>query len=487
MESLNIKTDISLKKLLQLERSGRYDEAIQELDDIWQDKGSMPNVENFDKRTAANIILRCGSLIGFLGHSKHIPGSQEKSKNLITEAHKRFLEFYDIEKIAECENYLALAYWRTGELVDAEVWLGYALTHNLPNSSDVRLFSYLVRSMLTNSSKKHKKTISDFKQIEDDYRKYGDDFLNGTISSNIGIAYRNLGDSFRAIKYFELAREYHRKSKHKVYLGTTENNISLLYKSVRKFREAHQAIDSATRLFKKINDITRYGFSFDTKALIYIDEGKYEQALNKVEEAVNILKSSENANYLVETLSTKIKILVSLNQMPDAYLCLSEAIHIANSKIGEKKARKIAEEFADIESNKNYPVVTKIYTEKELGEENIELVLPPEISHYKEIQGVWIKNKHLEKLGLKKGSLAIIANETVEKGDLTAVIESETQDVSCGIYDSDFGIICLDRLGGEPQLFNEDEIQILGKIIGVAESTENEENKMYVEPTNITK
>ena len=57
---------------------------------------------------------------GFLGHSRQIPDSQEKSKNLLTEAHNRFLDIYDIEKLAECENYMSLAYWRSGELVEAE-------------------------------------------------------------------------------------------------------------------------------------------------------------------------------------------------------------------------------------------------------------------------------------------------------------------------------------------------------------------------------
>ena len=89
--------------------------------------------KNTNHETAAEIILRCGALIGFLGHNKQIPNSQEKSKNLLTEARKRFLDIYDVEKIAECENYLARAYWQTGELAEAEIWIDEALSRNLSN------------------------------------------------------------------------------------------------------------------------------------------------------------------------------------------------------------------------------------------------------------------------------------------------------------------------------------------------------------------
>lgn len=486
MESLNIKNNLSLKRLLQLERCGRYDEAIQELGSIWQDKSLFPIVDNFDKPTAAEIILRCGCLIGFLGYNKQIPNSQEKSRNLLTEARERFLDIYNQEKIAECENYLALSYSRKGELIEARVWLEEAFSHDLSNSSDARLYSHLVSSILTNNNKKYEKTIENFKLVESDFRRYGDYYLNGTISSNVGVAYRNSRNTVEALKYFELSGFYHKKSKHQIYLGTVENNTALLYKSLQKYSKAHQSIDNGIKVFKEVKDRTKHGFSLDTKAQIYLDEGKFNQALYTVEEGINILRAGENIAYLVETFSTKIKILVYLDKIAEASLCLSEAVNLAEVHIGEDKARQLAEGFAKAIKDNKAPVVTNIYTEKELKAQNIELVIPPELSHYEEIQGVWIKNKHLEKTGLKKGSLAIIANEKVEKGDLVAIIETENQDVSCGFYDSDFGVICIERPSSEPQLFNEGEIQILGKIIGVAESSKTDGNKMYVEPTKLT-
>ncbi len=131
MKTFHTDVTVSTGNLFKLERCGKYEEALAELRHIWKDTNDFPDVGEFVPRAAAEIILRCGALIGFLGHNKQIPNSQEKSKNLLTEARNRFLDIYDVEKITECENYLALAYWRGGEMVEAEIWIEEALSHSL--------------------------------------------------------------------------------------------------------------------------------------------------------------------------------------------------------------------------------------------------------------------------------------------------------------------------------------------------------------------
>ncbi|MGI8882884.1 MAG: hypothetical protein ACR2IA_01400, partial [Pyrinomonadaceae bacterium] len=123
--------------------------------------------------------------------------------------------------------------------------------------------------------------------------------------------------------------------------------------------------------------------------------------------------------------------------------------------------------------------------ENQFDIENLQLVLPSTISHYKEIQGVWIKNSHLENAGLKKDSLAIVAQSEIKRGDLAAISEIETGAVICGFYDCDFGIVCLEGTNGDPQLFDEKSIKILGKIVGVCDSGKTADGKMIVQPINL--
>jgi hypothetical protein len=69
----------------------------------------------------------------------------------------------------------------------------------------------------------------------------------------------------------------------------------------------------------------------------------------------------------------------------------------------KKKPRNLVKEFEVLLKEKTVPVISQTFSEKENGEkETLELVLHPTIAHYGEFQGVWIKNSHLEKFGLKK-------------------------------------------------------------------------------------
>jgi tetratricopeptide (TPR) repeat protein len=481
-------TDIFVltENLFKLERCGRYEEALAELRHIWEDTNSFPDVDDFAPRTAAEIFLRCGAVIGFLGQIKQIPNSQEKSKNLLTEAHKRFLDIYDVEKIIECENYLALAYTRTGELVEAKIWVEEALSHQLNKLSDAWIYANLTQSLIYLLDKKYKQTVKALLPLEVKFLELGNDFLLGSFCTNLSLAYKNLGNPRESLKYLELARKYHQKSGHQIYLGTVENNLSQLYKSEKRFDEAHQAADNAVKIFRKLKDRAREGFTLDTKAQIFCLEDKYSKALETIEKAIFILSKGENAAFLVETFLTKAKILLYLEDFNAAFLCLSDAVQVAKTKISEEKAENLVKEFREVLDEKRVPVVSRLFSEKQTGkQEKIELVLHPTIAHYQDFQGVWIKNSHLESYGLGRNSLAVVTKTELKRGDLVAINEISTDSVMCGFYDSDFGLVCLEGIDDEPRFFNESEIEILGKIVGVGKSDKNSKGKIEVKPLNL--
>ncbi len=485
MKTFHTEVAVLVGKLFKLERCGRYEDALTELQDIWSDHTKLPDVSDLPDRTAAEIILRCGVLIGFHGHNRQIADSQENSKNLLTEARRRFEDIKDIEKIAECENYLAIAYWRKGEFIEAETWIAESLSYNLNQLSDVWIYSNLTKGMIALSAGKFEEVVKILKPVEGYFQKFGNAFLYGSFCANLGLAFKYLKRLPEALKYLELARHWHQKSQHLIYLGTAENNLSLLYTSEHRFDKAHKAIDTAIKIFRRANDLTREGFSLDTKADIHCAEGEFTKALSIIEKAIKILTKSENKNYLVETYLSKAKILLSLEDLTSALLCLSDAVQIAKTHISEEKAVKIIKKFEAALNEKNSPVINEAFTEKESFGGKIELILHPSISHYEEFQGVWIKNSHLEKFGLSKGSLAVVTKDEIKRGDLVAISENADGSVVCGFYDADFGIVCLEGIGDEPQLFNEDEITILGKIIGVGNSKGSSRGKIQVEPLNI--
>ena len=113
------------------------------------------------------------------------------------------------------------------------------------------------------------------------------------------------------------------------------------------------------------------------------------------------------------------------------------------------------------------------------------IVLTPPLDKYDDFQGVWINNAGLESLGLEKGSLAIVVDEPLKKGDLAAILEKETGLVVCGFFDYEYGIIGIDKMQGDPQLFDEVDVKLLGKIVGVCEPPGDDVRELSAYPIKL--
>ena len=282
----------------------------------------------------------------------------------------------------------------------------------------------------------------------------------------------------------------------------------LLYftKNKKTFRKRIRSIDNATKIFKQIKDRTREGFSLDTKAQIFLAEGKYDEALETIENAIKILRLSENAAYLVETYLTKVKTLLYLEKVSEAIFCLFEAVQIAQTKMSEEAAKNLVAEFEKVLQIKEAKKISKVIDEtvalyetqnspaienhpkktapaKPKSDENLELLLPKELAHYKvdDLRGVWIKTDNLERYGLVSGSFALVVKDEVGRGELAAIEVISTGDVLCGKYDTDFGVVCLESRDGDVQLFDTDKVKLYGKIIGFGRE-KAADGKMLIKP-----
>ncbi|MEO8042102.1 MAG: hypothetical protein ABI646_05795 [Acidobacteriota bacterium] len=459
---------------------------MMELRGIWDDTAVEPNVEEMEPRMAADIYLRCGALIGFLGHSRQIPSAQERSKNLLTKARSIFLELYEPEKLAECENYLSLAYWRTGEINEAESWVEESQSHDLSATCDPRLYSHVIRNLVRLSQKRFAEVCENFSALRESFLENADHFLIGNFYMNFGIAARNIGDISSSLDSLCQARDFFARAGNKVQVAMAENNLCYLYKSERRFVEAHVAIDKATDLFKQIGDRTREGFSLDSKALLFLDEGKYQEALDAVDQGIAILRKSENYGYLTETIATKARIQLFSNDFSTATLTLLEAVELARVRVSEEAAKRLIREFEQSLEDRNAGKDRGSATERTgLAAGDLKLILPPSISQYDDYQGIWISNSDLEPYGLARGSLAVVVPDKIKRGDLVGLVELSTDLVNCGFYDSDFGIVCLEAGGSEPQLFDQADVKILGKIVGVCSTKKNADGTLDVIPLDL--
>ncbi len=469
-------TRLSIRSLIRLERSGRYEEALDAFGDGRGDKSFLPNAEAVSSTSHPEILLRFGSLIGFYGYKNAIADAQERSRNILTLAREHFLEQGNIEKILECESYISLSYWRSGEFREAIVWIEEALSHDIPATNSARLYSEVIRSLIFLSTGRNDENIVNCVAIERTMRKYGDAFLNGSLCTNLAVSYKRRGQNNEALQYLSLARYFHERSRHKTYLGTVHNNLAQLFKAEQKFESAHESADAAIKIYKKIKDRTREGSTWDTKAQIYLAERKLTDALAMADKSIKMLRAVPGSADLAESLLTKAKILLLSDSFSEAILSLVDAVNITRVQNGDDAAKSIVEDFeaAVVEGRTKGASPT-------INSDELELIVPASLSRYTKYKGVWINNGKLENAGIPRGALAIVIPGEVARGDLVAVLELKNRVVSCGFYDSEFGIVCLESDDDEPELFTEAEISMLGKIVGVCRTGKNADGKMVVE------
>ena len=110
-----------------LEEAGEFESASEMLRPFWQGLLRRPETIGLDDEAKAELLLRAGTLTGFLGSAKQLTGAQEAAKDLISESAAIFEALGKSEKIAEAGVDLAICYWREGALDEARVNLRLVL------------------------------------------------------------------------------------------------------------------------------------------------------------------------------------------------------------------------------------------------------------------------------------------------------------------------------------------------------------------------
>ena len=328
------------------ESKGQYEKAFQSLAPFWDGYSQFPSAIGLSDAETAELFLRFGGIVGFLGNSQKISNSQEISKNLLTQARRKFISLSIPEKTAECENYLAMAYQRTGELTEAFDWLNESFSRNLPDTHPTRLSTYIIETVLDIGGGKYEKVLRRCDELQKIFETYASDLDNGSFHNNLAIAHKNLGNTDEALKHLKLARDFFQKASHNIYYGAAENNLAQLCHKLGLFEEAHISAEKAKKIFQQIGDRMREGYSLETRAQIFAAEGKFERALKFANEAIELLEGGESYRNLVESYRTKIKILLGLNRLAEALTVMTAAHNIAALYISQEFSKEIIESTA---------------------------------------------------------------------------------------------------------------------------------------------
>lgn len=463
------------------ERQGRFLEGLLCISDSWKSEGFLPDTSGLSPEQAAELRLRYAVLLGYQGHTAKIAGSQLRVRDLLTELCGEFVDTDDHYRAAECENHLALTYWRTGEFGEARVLLASALERPLPQRAIERLASIMYVMLINVSEHRYDENVELFTRHEDSFRSWGDDWITSSFYVNAGIGFLEIRQLADAQRCFELAQYRATRSSIDVYLGSIENELAHVYKERGRIAKAHSAVDRGIEVFRRLGDISREGMLVDTKAGLFLDEGELDEAFRTIDHAILLLKDGENKAYLAESYATKSRILIWQDDLHAAVTSLLKATEISRTYSGEKFSKTFTAQFEDELrlklAGKTRPAPNSVEADE------LSLVLAPELNRYAELRAIRINNDHLSCIGIEKGTLVMAAvNVKVVRGDIVAISDIASNEINCGYYDMDFGIICLERCDGEPELFDVSDVKVIGKIVGAVATEADESGCYFVTP-----
>ncbi|HEY0728600.1 MAG TPA: hypothetical protein VGD38_11055, partial [Pyrinomonadaceae bacterium] len=147
-----------------LEEAGEFEVAEDVLRPFWAGVSHRPNTEGLTDDAKAELLLRTGTLTGWLGSARQIPGSQELAKDLISESGSLFEAVGLSDKLAESRINLAVCYWREGGLDEARVTLGLVLESLHESRSEQKLRALLTSAIVESAATRDRSALLIYKE-----------------------------------------------------------------------------------------------------------------------------------------------------------------------------------------------------------------------------------------------------------------------------------------------------------------------------------
>jgi tetratricopeptide (TPR) repeat protein len=321
-----------------LEEAGEFDQAADILGSFWQGVPNRPVTNGLGEEAKAELLLRSGTLTGWLGSAKQVPGAQEIAKDLISESAAKFERLRISEKVAEARVDLAICYWREGGLDEARVTLSLVIDSLGECRSEQRLRALLNSAIVERAATRDHDALKICMETAPLFEVSSNEALRGKFHNTFAAVLRGLGTSENREDYIDralleyAAASYHfERAGHKRFQARVENNVGFLFATIGRFNEAQEHLNRARILHVSVGDQGGAAGAEDTRAQAFLLEGKFEEAERVARRAVHTLKGGGEQTVLAEALTTHGKALARLRQTNVAKATLDQAVEIAQN------------------------------------------------------------------------------------------------------------------------------------------------------------
>ncbi|MFN2576339.1 MAG: response regulator [Pyrinomonadaceae bacterium] len=320
------------------EKAGDYEGARSALVAFWPEGNEPPKMAGLEEAGAANVLLRVGSIAGWLGGASQTEGAQETAKNLITQSIEIFDRLRDSKNAAEARGDLALCYWREGAYDEARIHLGDALSRLSDANVELKAVLLIRAAIVEVDSERFEEAVNFYKRALPLVEQTENHALQGSFHFEYGLLLRRLAIPENREEYMDRALiEYSAASFHFQEAGNdralarVETNLGYLFFAIGKYKEAHTHLDRARHVFLKLKDIGTAAQVDETRARTLLAQGYVVEAERVVRAAVRVLERGGQQAVFAEALATHGVALARLGNDLRARSLFERAITVAET------------------------------------------------------------------------------------------------------------------------------------------------------------
>jgi CheY-like chemotaxis protein/tetratricopeptide (TPR) repeat protein len=320
----------------ELEDIGNYDAAREAMGELWPFVGEKPVLDGLSAETMADVLLRVGTLTGWIGSVRQMEGAQELAKNLLSDSLLRFEVLKDEKKVAEAQTELGYCYWREGAFDEARVLLQEALRQLNDKDNALKALALLRNAAVEKVTNRLSDALRLLMEAAPLFEASHNHTLRGRFHNEYAQVLRKLGEAENRDDYIDralieyAASSFHfEQARHRRYQGCVENNLGFLFSTIGKFKEAHEHLDRAQALMTSLKDSVHLAQVDETRARVFLAEGRAGDAERLARAAAQVLERGGEQSLLAEALTTQGTALARLGRYEEARAALERAEEVA--------------------------------------------------------------------------------------------------------------------------------------------------------------
>lgn len=315
--------------------AGQYEAAREALGELWQGVGQRPEIKKLKPEIAAEVLLQCGALTGWLGSVQNVSGAQEKAKDLLFEAQRKFQSQGRYEKVSETQYELGICYWRLGAYDEARLVLREAMKPLTDDDTELKAKILIRRTLVEISENRYYEALNILKEAESVFESVSD-ALKGRWHGQKGLILRRLATGEgradymdRAILEYTAAIYHYEQAHHERYVGNNLNNLAFLLNKLGRYKEAHEHLDHAQLIFTNLRDTGNLAQVDETRARVLIAEKKYREAERIIANVIKTFEKGGEHALLADALTLQGIVLSRLGIYESSINTLRQAVRVA--------------------------------------------------------------------------------------------------------------------------------------------------------------